>query len=484
MDPMHPSEAVSKQPPQDVVSSPHPSLHLHKFFHFLHSIPVMTLRRIAKDWGRKQNGLKKILVARIYLFAVRKMHSEDRDLRAVLTTNPSIPDFDAYVAHARMRVVWEPPPCNDELLRIIGDAANAADLPDPMDDVADADHPAKALSDAAALEDPAVWTVGNPERDISLREFFRLLAVIRSDASVVRAIAGELRSVPALSSAETSPPESSGSAPATPLSPIWETVVQPRFNDLAQPFSPTLPAESTNESQLAEPVPHSPRTPDQNSSPHESPPHRPHRTATVLARSFYAARHMYMHYRTRWLRYPGVHVCFADVLPTLREPGGEFSAIGKRMMAFHDSLGSTVGNGIDGAGDIDLAALLFGRAVQDDHCNDEPGARHAAPRKRQRVVGMGICTRCARVAPSNSNANDAHEGFSDVVERELKWVELGTARARLGAQLLGGLAEARKLVDEYREDDEVREIAGAQFAHVKRELSELHRRTRAMGGAP
>lgn len=229
---------------------------MHKFYHFLCSIPVMILRRIAKEWNCRQYGLKKVLVARIFLFTMEQVYEQGRSLDDLLKTCSPMPNFNNYLADAHSRVLWDEPPSKVELLRTVGGAADDIDVSEGS--------------------------------DFSLSELARLLIIMRNDVSVKQSIYQSRFS------------SSNGDRQLSDHSLFWETIVQTKFND--ESYRPSFhPPLASLDPMLVDIDPSAPPT--------------GFRSSTELMEQFHAVRTSFRYYQGRWLKLRGGATRFIDVLP-------------------------------------------------------------------------------------------------------------------------------------------------------------------------
>lgn len=454
-------------------------MRLHKFYHFLCSIPVMTLRRIAKDWGRKQYGLKKVLVARIYLFALGKVDVEQKPLDDVLKTCERMPDFNKYLADARTRVLWEPPPSKSDLLRIIGGAADEVD-----DDRI-----------AASSED-----------DLTLSELARLMMLIRSDIAIKNAIY------------QSQLNESNADSHEAERFLFWETMAEPKFNN--ESYRPVF---HCSDSAL--------RDVDATEQP------AAFRKGTVLMEQFNATRDAFLQYQERWLKGTADPSRFADMLPRNVRTGG-MSHLAKRMLIVFHSLDCATASGSEdarllglapkpgilpasGSGDTPIVQdLADGRdgsvhlnarrlvgisgndanVIVDARCRDARKVSRAdcgtaddeetdvgsearstgRPKRRRRAVrdegddNNQIARSLCHALKSSLNEWVRPIGNAYMREMEDKvHAELRLAKLQLQSHLINSMADARRIMLQHDDDPEFKAIAQVHYHDMKQEFFKL-----------
>lgn len=429
---------------------------IQKLYHFLMGIPVMQLRRVAKEWDRRQYGLKKTIVARIYLYVLHKVNEEGMTLEDVLVTNSKLPNFESWASNIRQKVLWEKPPTGEELRKIVGGDTG----PDEFDPDAEAD-PNRRFERGERI---AV------EAELSLSEFARLLLLIKELEPVKRAIFEARREV--LHEHENQERLK-----------FWENLVEPRFND--KRYMPELDIEGPFESVDARRMPSR------------------YRKGPTLMEAFGTARQSFLVYLERWRRIGrGDPAMFSEVLPR-NGRGGAISRTGKRALMIFKllkcwtenedvlllGLTSRFAMGASVRGVRGNAAALPRKITDEDEDDTDVGSEvrsTARSKRRRRSSGredespeMGDYMRGVMQAMKIMADSRGVERPKTVQQREREEEEY-QRQARMKklqeqTSLLKSMEEARRMMREHDGDHELKRMAEVFYADVKQQFLRLQR---------
>lgn len=429
---------------------------LKKVYHFLMDFSVMQLRKIARTWGRRQHGLKKAIVARIYVYILDRVEEDGQTVEDVLATNSKLHSFKTWEADMRLRVAWDKPPSRSELLTIIGGTHAGQEDQE---------------SDAVLDQSPGAATPGRipPDSGLTLSEFARLLLLIKESEQIKQAIFEARKEVVR-------------EEEAVDRIRFWSTLIEPRFNDKS--YMPLLQEEGPFEGIDARRMPSR------------------YRSGNDLMLSFGAARQSFLVYLERWVKEgrSGDPATFADILPR-NGRGGNISRTGKRSLMIFKIMKCwretpdvvLLGLSIKFAGGpLMRVERMGGRGVSrkagedDDETDvDSEGRSTVRSKRRRRTSGKvedspnlgdytkGLLEAIKAWSSGKETVQKTQEELAKEAEREQQEIRL----RKLGEQadLLKAMEDARRMVRENEGDHELSNMAEMLYSELKTEFMNLRR---------